>query len=144
MKKLIPLLIVPFVLAGCKKKDDENFPPTIEIVSVSESTVQQFNNQVMLVIKYSDPDGDLGYSDADSLSLTIKDSRLQDPDWYFIPPLSPNGTKLSIEGNLEVQLHPFFLLGNGTSETIELTVQLQDKQGNWSNAAISPSITVTQ
>lgn len=144
MKKLIPLFLVPFVLTGCKKKEDENFPPTIEIVSVSESTVTQFDNQVLLVLKYTDPDGDLGYGDADSLSLTIKDSRLQDPDWYFIPPLSPNGTQLSIEGNLEVQLHPFFLLGNGTSETIELTVQLQDKQGNWSNAAISPSITVTQ
>ncbi len=140
------LFIIAITIAfGCKKKKEEEvLAPEIEIVSLSETTVKQFNNQVTLTIKYKDSDGDLGYTSSDTLALSVKDSRLNKADKYFVPLLAPINSDIMIEGNLDVQLAPFFLLGNGSSETVTLTVQLEDRSGNLSNEAVSPSLTITQ
>lgn len=138
------ILIGGLFVAGCKKKDDEVFPPTIEIVSLSATTVKQFDNAVVLKLHYEDADGDLGYHNPDSLTLSIKDSRLRDADMYHIPPLAPDSTEINIQGELEIDLQPFFLLGKGSTETTQLTVKIKDHAGNWSNEAISSTITITQ
>lgn len=140
------LFIIAIIIAfGCKKKKEEEvLAPEIEIISLSETTVQQFNNQVTLTIKYKDNDGDLGYTSSDTLALSVKDSRLNKADKYFVPLLAPINSDIMIEGQLDVQLAPFFLLGNGSSETVTLTVQLEDRSGNLSNETVSPSLTITQ
>lgn len=145
MRITVLLLLAITISVGCKKKKEEEiFPPEIEIVSLSETTVKQFDNQITLTIKYKDNDGDLGYTSSDTLALSVKDSRLNKADKYFVPLLAPINSDIMIEGNLDVQLAPFFLLGNGANETVTLTVQLEDRSGNLSNEAISPSITITQ
>ncbi|MCB0793936.1 MAG: hypothetical protein KDB88_04295 [Flavobacteriales bacterium] len=130
------------VLTSCKK--DEVLPsvPEIELISVSPTVVQSFGEPVILRFKYQDGDGDLGEPDPDSYSLEVKDSRLNAADGYHVPPLAPLDSEVAIEGELEVELTPLFLLGNGAQETVTYSIRLRDRAGNWSNTLVSPAVMV--
>lgn len=139
------IALVMVVLAGCRKQEEEVDPiPVIELVSVSETEVVQFENQVNIVLSYADADGDLGQVDPDALSLRVKDDRLLEYDWYHIPPLTPDNQELDISGTFTVSLPPLFLLGNGTQEITAFTLQVRDRAGHWSNPVATPEITINE
>ena len=142
-KLLIISLLASITFSGCRKDDEEiNVFPVIEFVSISDTEVVEFDNEVAITFSYIDEDGDLGYQDPDTYSLRVKDSRLENFDWYHIPPMTPDMQELSISGEYTVFLNPLFLLGNGVQETTTITLQLQDRAGNWSNQIISPEILI--
>ncbi len=115
MRKVWALIPV-CVLMACKKEQVELMPkePTIELISVGPGQVVEFQTAVVLRFSYKDGDGDLGRTDPDDHSLWVKDSRLNAPDGYHIIPLAPPDAEVAIQGELEVQLRPLFLLGNST------------------------------
>lgn len=136
-------LILIIVLHSCKKDTEEgDRVPTIEFVSISESTVVSFENEVSLSLSYADNNGDIGYTDPDEPSLRVKDARLSESDWYHVPPLTPNSQELSISGTFSVQLNTLFLLGNAQQEITNFSIQLQDREGNWSNTIVTPDILI--
>lgn len=139
---IIGCLII--VLAMSCKTDDEEviFYPEIAFVTMSNNDVVEFDNEVSITFSYLDGDGDIGYADPDTYSLKIKDGRLEDYDWFHIPPLTPDNLPLEIDGNFTVNLPPLFLLGNGGDETTSFTFQLQDRAGNWSNQVITPEVLI--
>ena len=142
-KLLIIVLLISVVSSGCRKEEEEiNVFPVIEYVSISHTEVVEFDNEVALTFSYVDEDGDLGYQDPDTYSLRVKDSRLENFDWYHIPPMTPEMQSLNISGEYTVYLNPLFLLGNGAQETTTVTLQLQDRAGNWSNQIVSPEILI--
>ncbi len=139
---LIGVLSISFFIS-CKKKSADLPPePTIELVSVSPSNLMQFRDSVVVTLKYKDNQGDLGTVSPDEYTLQVKDSRLVNPDWYHIQPLTPPEQELKIEGTLSIRLNTMFLLGNGTQEFSTLSIKLQDRAGNWSNEIITPPITI--
>lgn len=144
MKQITSLLTVICFLFACKKEATEIIPrePSIELLSVGPSTVIEFEQPVLLRFSYEDGDGDLGQSDPDEHSLWVKDSRLNTPDGYHIIPLAPPDTELAIKGELEVQLSPLFLLGNGTEEQMTYSFYIVDRAGNRSNEIATPAITI--
>jgi hypothetical protein len=142
MRKISLLIIVVLGLA-CKKDEPDPVAPILTYVSTSDTQVESFNNQVRVVFSYEDFQGDLGNEDPDILSLRIKDARLQNPDLYHIPPMTPNNEELRIKGNYEVVLNTIFLLGNGASETTKFSIQVRDRAGNWSNTIETSVITIT-
>ncbi|MBA3706391.1 MAG: hypothetical protein H0W84_11005, partial [Bacteroidetes bacterium] len=111
-------------------------------VSAAPFSVTQFKDSVEVVISYKDSNGDIGDESADEFSLQVKDSRLANPDYYHIQPLTPDKKELKIEGTLKVRINTMFLLGSGTSETTILTIKLKDRAGHWSNAIETPVITI--
>lgn len=136
------LILLLLLLTSCKKEEVLDPVPTIEFKSISASEVENFNNQLVVKIAYQDEDGDLGEQDPDSYSLRIRDARLNDFDWYHIPPLTPDNEALNIEGEFEIELNALFLLGNGDQESTTLSFQLRDREGNWSNTVQSPLILI--
>lgn len=149
MKKNIRYAIAPALLLllwGCEKivPNDVSPIPEIEIQSVSPTLIEEFSGTVKLNLKYTDGDGDLGFEHPDSVALEVWDSRLSEPDWYYIPPLSPLESNVSIEGLLEIELNGTFILGNGSQETTYFTIRLRDRSGNWSNTVQTPEITITE
>ncbi len=126
---------------GCKKEEPSPFPE-IEFVNISATELEQFNNQIQVTISYKDINGDLGTVDADELTLRVKDARLNEFDWYHVPPLTPNLEELEIEGTFDINLNPLFLLGNGTEESTEFTIQLKDRAENWSNQILTPTVII--
>jgi hypothetical protein len=149
MKKTAVYLLAPIIsmiFLGCEKivPNDVSPIPEIEIQSVAPTLIEEFSGTVKLSLKYTDGDGDLGFEHPDSVALEVWDSRLSEPDWYYIPPLSPLESNVSIEGVLDIELNGTFILGNGFQETTYFTVRLRDRSGNWSNTVQTPEITITE
>lgn len=142
MKKLLIYLSCSLLLFACKKEETVNEVPEITFVSISETTVLNFENNVQITIEYKDENGDIGYQDPDTYSLRVKDSRLEEVDWYHIPPLTPDLQELNISGRFTVELNSLFLLGNASQETTTFTLQLKDRSGNWSNQISSPAVMI--
>jgi len=141
------VIMILFVIS-CKKKKKEAPPdpvPTIEIVSVSPSTVKEFQDSVIIKLKYKDANGDLGDESPDELSLYVKDSRLPYPDKYHVKPLAPiTGKDIPIEGELTIKLNSLFLLGTGATELTTLSIKMKDRAGNWTTEVNSPQITINK
>ncbi|MFK7755928.1 MAG: hypothetical protein AB8B53_03230 [Flavobacteriales bacterium] len=138
---LLITLFTALVFSQCKKEEPSPFPE-IEFVSISATEVEEFSNQVEVVIGYYDVNGDLGTLDADDLTLKVKDARLEGEDFYHVPPLTPELQELEIEGTFNLQLNPLFLLGNGSMESTDFTIQLRDRAGNWSNQITTPLVII--
>jgi hypothetical protein len=141
----IALLSALFILQACRKnKDDEPVNPTITLLSVSADSLVQYSNALQVTFSYEDIQGDLGHPNPDVFQLSVKDARLENPDWYHVPPMTPDLKELHIKGNYVLTLRPLFLLGNASIETTQLTIQITDRAGNRSNAIQTGTITITQ
>ena len=130
---------------GCED-DDFVFDvvPYIELSEISTTNVTEFQDTITIRLLYRDGDGDLGFENPDSFSLSVQDQRLVNPDFYFVQPLAPIGSQVSIEGILPIKLKNTFLLGNGATETTTYTIRIKDRAGNWSNEVVTPVITIHQ
>jgi hypothetical protein len=126
-------LLASLILTSCKKDEQDPTAPIITFIGLSQDSVEQFNNNVILRFQYEDYQGDLGEPDADNYSLRIKDARISAYDWYHIPPMTPEMQELHIKGSYELILDPLFLLSSGQIENTNFTFQIKDRAGNWSN-----------
>lgn len=137
-------ILLGFGLVACKKEQADIMPmePSIELISVGPAQVTEFETAVMLRFSYKDGDGDLGRTDPDDYSLWVKDSRLSMADGYHIIPLAPPDEEMAIEGELEVELTPLFLLGNAAEEVMTYSFHVMDRAGNRSNEITTPAITI--
>lgn len=141
MKLFIQLLFL-MVLVSCEQKNlaDSPVPPVVSILSISPDTIQQFQDSVIVILRYEDMNGDLGDPDADVGVVEIKDSRLAEPDWFHVQPLAPLDVNIKIEGTLRIKLNSVFLLGNGTVEPVNFTIRMKDRAGNFSAAVQSETL----
>ena len=139
------LIIAMLGVVSCKKEQVDVMPqePAIALVSIGPSNVVEFEQPVLLRFSYKDGNGDLGRTDPDDYSLWVKDSRLSVPDGYHIIPLAPPDTEVPIQGELDVELAPLFLLGNGDEEIMTYSFYVVDRAGNRSNEITSPQITIS-
>lgn len=133
-----------FALFGCKKTEIKRASaiPMINLLETTPLSLVQFDEQVSLTLAYEDGDGDLGHPHPDSLTLEVRDARLLEADYYFVPPLAPENQRISIKGNLNFKLNGTFLFGNGATEQTTFSIRIKDRSGNWSNTVITPTITI--
>lgn len=136
------LMMIAFF--SCKKDDELNKIPEITYDSISASTVLTFENSVVITFSYSDQNGDIGFEDPDMYALRVKDARLSDYDFYHIPPLTPNLEELEISGSFSVTLDPLFILGSSEQETTNFSLQVRDREGNWSNTIETAQVTIVE
>ncbi|MFN8863658.1 MAG: hypothetical protein ACK5W1_05050 [Flavobacteriales bacterium] len=144
IRPFVALVAVLVLFVSCKKEEEKPVEPVIEFKSISATKVTQFTNEIKITFSYEDMQGDLGQADPDAYSLRVQDDRLEDFDWYHIPPMTPDMQELHIKGDYVVTLTPLFLLGSGGNETTRFTLQLRDRAGNWSNQIITPVVTISQ
>ncbi|MBK9701736.1 MAG: hypothetical protein IPO79_17075 [Flavobacteriales bacterium] len=141
MRSVIALGMV-LTLAACRKEAALDPVPAIELVSVGPQQVMAFDEPVRVRFTYADGDGDLGTDDPDAYTLWVKDSRLATADGYHIPPLAPPDAQVAIQGELEVELSPLFLLGNSGQEVMTYSFFVTDRAGNRSNELSTSAITI--
>jgi hypothetical protein len=67
---------------------------------------------------------------------------LEFADEYYIAPLSPDGSQISITGNLNITLNSAFILGNGDYEQTYFDVWMVDRVGNKSNVVRTKEIII--
>lgn len=116
--------------------------PLIEIVEISQDTLVQFQDQLSIKISYEDGDGDLGNPNSEINSLFVKDARLENEDAYYLAPVAPVGSSVSITGTFNIILDQTFLLGNGDEEQTIFSIYLIDQAGNQSNEIQTDPITI--
>ena len=140
-------MLTAFVLlfTTCTTVSDElTFPvePSLELLSTSDTELTEFTEPLVLQLRYEDGDGDLGNADPDVNSIFVRDERLSEPDAYYLAPLAPDGARISITGELTVELNPTFRLGNAPTETTTFTLWITDRAGNESNRLTIGSVTI--
>jgi hypothetical protein len=145
MMKNIFYGLVLLSLASCKDDESEvSNTPHLDFASISPSAITEFQEEVTLVIRYTDGDGDLGENDPDIKNLFITDQRNGVEYTYRVPQLSPSGSNITIEGNLEVDLNSLSVVGSTTSESAVFNIYIIDRAGNQSNIIASSPITVSK
>ena len=142
MRKIIFISLCLLIINSCKKKDDMFF--NIVLLDTSPTSIQEFQENIVVEIEFEHSQGFLGFYDPDYLSLEVKDSRLNNPDYYHLIPLSPPDSELSIRGIINIEIDSPFILGNGNLETLFFTIRIQDREGEWSNEISTPLISVSQ
>jgi hypothetical protein len=138
------LIFLSFI--SCKDDDSEvSNTPILEFVDITPSSITEFQEEVTLTIKYKDGDGDLGENDPDIKNLFITDQRNNVQYSYRIPQLSPSGSSITIEGNLEVDLNSLSVVSSAdSSEAVVFDIYIVDRSGNQSNTINSTAITVSK
>ena len=141
---VICLTIPSILLNSCKKEDEPplDVVPSISLSSMHPREVQQFKDSIVFEIAYEDGDGDVGFQHPDSFSLTIRDARVSQPDWFFVSPRAPLGEEVAISGTFSFTLRNTFLLGNGGNEQTTYIIRLKDRAGHWSNEVTSPPVII--
>ena len=143
MKKLFFISSILLIFSSCSKEEDQVIF-NINILNTFPTEIIEFQENIYVRIYYQHPDGFIGFSDPDYLSLEVKDSRLSQADYYHIIPVTPPENSLSITGELLVEIDSPFLFGNGIMELVNFTIRIQDRNLNWSNSIITPNITVNK
>ncbi len=144
MKPFILILLISILALGCSKDSATGGAPSIKLISVSADSVREFKDSLVIVLEYTDMDGDIGEDNPDNNSLQIKDRRLSAADFYFVQPLAPPNSSIKIKGQIAVQVKNVFLLGTGNSEITKFDIKLRDRAGHWSNSINTPDITINK
>lgn len=132
--------------AACKKTAIRELDkaPVIRINQVAPTSIVAFTGRVEVELQYEDGDGDQGSLHPDSLLLEVRDDRLTAPDYYFVPPLSPENSNVPIRGTIRFRLNGTFLFGNGATESTIYSIRLRDRSGQWSNTVNTPQVLINR
>lgn len=147
MKKYILLIAAVALFMGCEKENlltPDSGPPVIEFVDIQPRNVIEFQDSISVTFRYSDPDGDLGSENPDRKLMSVQDARLDAPDYYHVPILSPPGSTITIEGEITMKLKNTFLLGSGGDEVTSYQIIVTDRAGHESNPITTDEITITK
>ena len=144
MRSIFYLLIFVFVFLSSCSKDDEQENFNLVLIEAFPLSIIEFQENIYVRLSYEHPEGFLGFSDPDYLSLEVKDSRLSQPDYYHVIPITPPNNNLSVTGELLVEIDSPFLFGNGNTELVNFSIRIQDQNLSWSNTITTPNISVNR
>ncbi len=131
--------------------------PAIELVAVSEDTIRQLQDSLYIEFSFTDGDGDLGFEDystddcelCDSscyshptFSLFVLDNRyinivngdtIRCLKTFNVPYVPPKGATDAISGSVTVLLTNEFCLPGKVIDTVNYSIVIKDRAGNFSN-----------
>lgn len=143
MKKLLHILIL-VVLFSCKKEEEVSVIPVIAFESISPNTAQEYTDDIIITISYTDVDGDLGENNSDINNLFVEDNRNGIEYKFRIPELSPSGSTITIEGNFNITINGTGITDGTASQKVNYDIYITDRAGNTSNQVTTSSITIQQ
>lgn len=143
MKNLVYIFLLSAIAMACGKDEISN-TPELEVLSISPGTVVEFQDSIVVKIKYRDGDGDLGENDPDVKNLFLIDSRNGVVYDYRVQQLSPDGASVAIEGELEVEISNTAITDGSSQQSLSYEVYIIDRAGNESNRATTGSVTVVK
>ena len=143
MKKFLYILIL-IVLFSCKKEEEVSVIPIIDFESISPNTAQEYTDDIIITISYTDGDGDLGENNPDIHNLFVEDNRNGIEYKFRIPELSPSGSTITIEGNFNITINGTGITDESSSQKVDYSIYVKDRAGNTSNKVTTSSITIQQ
>ena len=143
MKRLLYILIL-IVLFSCKKEEEVSEVPAISFESISPNTAQEYTDDIIITISYTDGDGDLGENNPDINNLFVEDNRNGIEYKFRIPELSPSGSTITIEGNFNITINGTGITNSSSSQSVNYDIYVKDRAENTSNKVTTSSITIQQ
>lgn len=140
----IALAILTFVVSGCKKEIVISEVPEITLVTVTPTSITEYQDSIVFEVYYRDGNGDLGENDPDAENLFIKDNRINVTHAYRISELAPTGSNIAIQGTLNVVLNNTGITDGSNQQTATFDVWVVDRANNQSNIETSSAITITK
>jgi hypothetical protein len=137
-------ILIGLLLFACKKDETLSVVPAIEFQSISPSIAQEYIDNIIITISYTDEDGDLGENSPDINNLFVEDSRNGIVYHYRIPQLAPNGNEIAIEGNFNITINGSGITDSSNSQQVNYAIYVQDRAGNTSNTITTSNITIQQ
>jgi hypothetical protein len=157
MKYLFFALVL--MLAACKKPDEYPIIPAINFNSMFKTdNGQGIDQQLSVVLDFTDGDGDIGYRSSDYTDPTseyynnYKASfyKFSSGSWTLVPTgtlmqgripyLTPDGKNKTLKGQIQCD---FLLAGlTATNDTFRLEVFIYDRALHKSNSITTPAITL--
>ena len=141
MKNIIYLFAI-VLLFSCKK--EEAMSPFLLFESISPTNVQEYTDDIIITIFYSDVDGDLGENDPDIHNLFVEDNRNGIMYQFRIPHLAPDNNSIAIEGNFNITINGSGITDESSSQLLNYAIYVTDRAGNKSNTIITSTITIQQ
>jgi len=143
MKNIIYLFAI-VLLFSCEKEQVISDTPIIEFKSISPNTVQEYSDDIIITISYSDGNGDLGENNPDIHNLFVEDNRNGIVYQFRIPQLSPDNNSIAIEGDFNITINGSGITNESSSQQVNYTIYVTDRAGNKSNSISTSSITIQQ
>jgi len=145
MKRFFSLFLSLSIISSCKKDEAVVISaiPAIEFISITPSTVIEYQDKITITLSYKDGDGDLGENAPDVKNLFLTDTRNNVTYQYRIAQLAPAGQAIAIQGTLTIELKNTAITNGATSQPVSFSVFLKDRAGNASNIVSTTPINVT-
>lgn len=142
LKSFAIYIILTFLFVSCFNAPKYPDTPEIQLKEIRKSRATPFSgDSVIAVLTFKDGNGDLGkLDDSDTIpNLFIIDKRfgIIDSLSYSIPNIPKNGSVNDVSGTIDINLlskiycNPLF--PEKTKDTLEFTIQVRDRAGNFSN-----------
>jgi len=143
MKYIIYLFAI-VLLFSCEKEQVISNTPEIEFQSISPTTVQEYSDNIIITISYSDGNGDLGENNPDIHNLFVEDNRNGIVYQFRIPHLAPDNNSIAIEGDFNITINGSGITDESSSQQVNYTIYVTDRAGNKSNSISTSTITIQQ
>ena len=143
MKNVIYLCAI-VLLFSCEKEQVIIDTPIIEFKSISPATVQEYSDNIIITISYSDEDGDLGENNPDIHNLFLEDNRNGIVYQFRIPHLAPDNNSIAIEGDFNITINGSGITDESSSQQVNYSIYVKDRVGNKSNTITTSNITIHQ
>ena len=143
MKNIIYLFAI-VLLFSCEKEQVISDTPIIEFKSISPTTVQEYSDDIIITITYSDGNGDLGQNDPDIHNLFVEDNRNGIVYQFRIPHLAPDNNSIAIEGDFNITINGSGITNESSSQQVNYSIYVTDRVENKSNTIITSNITIQQ
>ena len=143
MKNIIYLCAI-VLLFSCEKEQVISDTPIIEFKSISPATVQEYSDDIIITISYSDGDGDLGENNPDIHNLFLEDNRNGIVYQFRIPHLAPDNNSIAVEGDFNITINGSGITDESSSQQVNYSIYVKDRVGNKSNTITTSNITINQ
>ena len=144
MQKNILITFILFVLifSSCKKEEKASLSPTIEFLEISPSIAAELEDEIILKIKYTDENGDLGENDSEVKNLFVLDTRNGVEYSFRVQQLAPTGAEIAIEGQLSINIKTMVITDESSEQLATFSVYMYDRAKNKSNTISTTLITI--
>jgi hypothetical protein len=143
--KKILLAAIVLTSFSCKKETVTfDTTPTLEYLSITPSIAHQYTDKVVITVKYTDGDGDLGENTTGVKNCFVRDNRIGIVYEYRIQQLGPDAATIPITGNLNIEIGGQGITDGSSSQSASYTVYLKDRAGHQSNSVTTGNITIQQ
>ncbi|MEM6767430.1 MAG: hypothetical protein AAF824_15980 [Bacteroidota bacterium] len=149
--------LTALVLTSCN--NDPGFPdePSLEFVSLTPDTVQDQRDSMVLRLRFTDGDGNLGSDQNGIFNLVVVDRRLYADEFplteeqatlnYTLPDLTPDTKNPAIQGIINVEIAPTAIrlaLLNEPQDVTTFDVFITDRDDNVSNTVTTTPVIIVR